>query len=282
MTTAFVILHYRTLEMTISCLDNLLTAAPGSPIIVVDNGSDDGSGEALRTRYGDRVTIIVNGENLGFARGNNTGYKYAREHYSPDCIVVMNNDVIITQPGFAELIASYMKGNALDVCGPDILTPEGRHQNPLQRAPYSTFRILKWMLIDFFRLMMLKLRLFEKKILSTYTTVSNSYQKQDVDLSNTDSCILHGSCVAFAGEFLQNEDFAFVPVTFLYAEEMILADYCRRRKYHAAVCPVAQVTHLGGKTIMNGVLPREKQIFKTTQVVKSLWQLVKLRWKNSK
>lgn len=280
MTTAFVILHHKTLDVSLSCLDNLLKVAPDSPIVVVDNGSNDGSGEELRRRFSDykNVVIIINDQNLGFAKGNNVGYKYVKDNFDVDCVVVMNNDVIIKQPDFAEIIASYMLENHLYVCGPDVITPEGRHQNPLQREPFSTFRIIKWMLMDCIRLIMLKLHLFEKKILATYTSVSNSYQRQDIDLNGITDCVLHGSCVAYSSDYFSKEDFAFVPVTFLYAEEMILADYCKRKNYRTGVCPTATITHLGGKTIMNGALPREKQIFKTRQVVKSLWQMLKLRF----
>ena len=280
MTTAFVILHHKTLDVSLSCLDNLLKVAPDSPIVVVDNGSNDGSGEELRRRFADykNVVVIINDQNLGFAKGNNVGYKYVKDNFDVDCVVVMNNDVIIKQPDFAEIIASYMLENHLYVCGPDIITPEGRHQNPLQRVPFSTFRIIKWMLMDCIRLIMLKMHLFEKKILATYTSVSNSYQRQDIDLNGITDCVLHGSCVAYSSDYLSKEDFAFVPVTFLYAEEMILADYCKRKNYRTGVCPTATITHLGGKTIMNGALPREKQIFKTRQVVKSLWQMLKLRF----
>ena len=279
MTTAFVILHHKTLDVSLSCLDNLLKVAPDSTIVVVDNGSNDGSGEELRRRFSDckNIVVIINDQNLGFARGNNVGYKYVKDNFDVDCVIVMNNDVIITQPNFAEILATYMNDNSLDVCGPDIITPEGRHQNPLQRVPFSTFRIIKWMLMDCIRLIMLKLHLFEEKILATYTSVSNSYQRQDIDLNGITDCVLHGSCVAYSSDYLSKEDFAFVPVTFLYAEEMILADYCKRKNYRSGVCPTANVTHLGGKTIMNGALPREKQIFKTRQVLKSLLQLLKAR-----
>ena len=278
MATAFVILHHRTLDVSLSCLDNLLKASPDSPIVVVDNGSGDGSGEELRRRFADykNVVVIINDQNLGFAKGNNTGYKYVKDNFDVDCVVVMNNDVIITQPNFADIIANYMKDQHLDVCGPDVITPEGRHQNPLQREPFSTFRIIKWMLMDWIRLIMLKLHFFERKILATYTSVSNSYQRQDIDLNGITDCVLHGSCVAYSSDYLSKEDFAFVPVTFLYAEEMILADYCKRKNYRSGVCPTAMVTHLGGKTIMNGALPREKQIFKTRQVIRSLSKLLKL------
>ena len=277
MTTAFVILHHKTLDVTIQCLESLLKVASDSPIVVVDNGSCDGSGEEVRRIFGNKVVVIISDNNLGFARGNNLGFNYVKQHYSVDCVVVMNNDVIITQPDLGECLVGYMKENGVDVCGPDVLTPEGRHQNPLQQESFSTFRIVKWMVMDWLRLMALRLHLFERQILATYITVGNSYQKQDVDLTNITDCVLHGSCVAYSSNYLSKEDFAFVPVTFLYAEEMLLADYCKRKKYCTGVCYTARVTHLGGKTIMHGALPREKLIFRISQVLRSLWQLLKFR-----
>jgi len=131
--------------------------------------------------------------------------------------------------------------------------------------------------LDTLRLLMLKLHIMEKRILEGYTANSNSFQREDVDLNGITDCVLHGSCVAFSRSYICKEDFAFVPVTFLFAEEMILYDYCKRRNYRSGICPTANVTHLGGKTIMKGALPREKQIFKTTQIVKSLIKLLKLR-----
>ncbi|MBR4328184.1 MAG: glycosyltransferase family 2 protein [Bacteroidales bacterium] len=278
MTTAFVILHYRTLEVTIQCLENLLKIAPDSPIVVVDNGSQDGSGEEVRRLFGSKVVVVINDQNLGFARGNNAGFQYVKEHYTVDCVVVMNNDVIITQPGFAYILASYMREKRLDVCGPDIITPEGRHQNPLLRKPFSTFRIIKQMAIDAARLLMLKLHLFEKRLLSEYASNSNSFHKQEVNLANITGCVLHGSCVAYSSNYLSNELYAFVPVTFLYGEEMILAEHCRRRNYLTGVCPTATVTHLGGRTTLQGKAPNRSQIIRIKRLMlKAQWELVKMR-----
>ncbi|MCR5456265.1 MAG: glycosyltransferase family 2 protein [Bacteroidales bacterium] len=277
MTTAFVILHYKTIDITISCVESLLKHAPDSLIVVVDNGSGDGSGEDVRRYFGDDVVVIINEENLGFARGNNTGFKYVKDHYNVDCVVVMNNDVIITQPDLGDCLVDYMAKNGVDVCGPDILTPEGGHQNPIQREAFSTFKIVRWMVSDWLRLMALRLHLFEKRILNVYTITTNVPPNKEVDLSNVTDCVLHGSCVAYSSNYLSKEDFAFVPITFLYAEEIVLYDYCKRKNYLTGVCATAKVTHLGGKTIMKGSLPREKQMFRISQILKSLWQLLKFR-----
>lgn len=64
-------------------------------IIVVDNGSTDGSFEELKgleKRYG-KVTVIQSGKNGGYGYGNNRGIQYAAETYHSDFIVVANPDV---------------------------------------------------------------------------------------------------------------------------------------------------------------------------------------------
>ena len=54
-------------------------------IVIVDNGSGNGSAEKLREHFAarQRVHIVESPENLGFARGNNLGIRYAREHFRP-------------------------------------------------------------------------------------------------------------------------------------------------------------------------------------------------------
>ncbi len=63
-------------------------------ILVVDNGSSDGSVEYVRTTF-PQVRILELPDNLGFACGNNAGVKTARH----DIVVLLNNDMIV-DPGF--------------------------------------------------------------------------------------------------------------------------------------------------------------------------------------
>ena len=76
----FVILHYMALEETVVCVESILHNVEGEKrIVVVDNASPNGSVKQLRERYEDEplVDVIETGKNLGFARGNNFGYRYA-------------------------------------------------------------------------------------------------------------------------------------------------------------------------------------------------------------
>ena len=70
-------------------------------IIFVDNNSDDGSVEFLKKNYlSDKIKIFVSGRNLGFAGGNNYGYKHCKGKY----IVLLNNDTVADRDWLKELI----------------------------------------------------------------------------------------------------------------------------------------------------------------------------------
>ncbi len=276
---AYVVLHYRTYDLTVDCVSNLARIAPQSPVVVVDNGSGDGSGERLRDFFisADSVHVLLSPSNLGFASGNNLGYAYACEHFDPDFVVVMNNDVMISQPDFEQLMADFMSAEGVDVCGPDILTPDGGHQNPLLTEPFSSFRIFKQMAIDSVRLLCLRLGIFQKRILGTYSSVSSSYHRKEAVVTRAISCIPHGACLVFSRRYIDRMPYAFEPVTFLFCEEMILHDLCRHMDFRTAVCPEARVLHLGGKSTMADAGQRQRQIFKISQTLRSMWSLLKLR-----
>lgn len=76
----------------LACVRSALAAA-AAEVIVVDNGSSDGSVAALRAALGadPRLRILENGANLGFARANNQALLLAKGDYllflNPDCVV---------------------------------------------------------------------------------------------------------------------------------------------------------------------------------------------------
>lgn len=103
-TICYVILNYKTYEEAAACAESILSTQTwkNMHIVIVDNGSGNGSEEWLVEHFIDekRVRVIASGENLGFARGNNLGIRYAREHYDPDLIVAANSDILFEQPVF--------------------------------------------------------------------------------------------------------------------------------------------------------------------------------------
>ena len=93
---ALVVLTWNALEFTKTCLASLarVTDHPAWRVVMVDNGSTDGTVEWLRdlAAADERVTVIENGENLGYTKGCNIGIAAT----TPDeDVVLMNNDVVI-------------------------------------------------------------------------------------------------------------------------------------------------------------------------------------------
>lgn len=227
----FVILHYIAQQETVDCIQSIINNVKGEKhIIVVDNASPNNSGEFLKKLYNENslVTILESKSNVGFAKGNNLGYKYAVENYNPDFIVVMNNDMIIEQETFIEeIINSYNKYNYA-IMGPDIYsTKKHYHQNPQTRKVLSLkdlkrkhniiclkyhlrlFLYLKWKIYDFIP---------KKKYKQENEKIENSYI-DDVVINP----LLHGSCYIFSNKFISlNKEECFFNKTFMYMEAEIL------------------------------------------------------------
>jgi hypothetical protein len=88
-----IIVNFNAGELLAECVGAVLSSSVRTQVLVSDNGSTDGSLGLLRARFGTdpRLRITENGENLGFAAGNNRMLHSAKAPYllflNPDCIV---------------------------------------------------------------------------------------------------------------------------------------------------------------------------------------------------
>jgi GT2 family glycosyltransferase len=78
-------------------------------VILVDNGSKDGSQREIRSRHAG-VRLIENPRNLGFSAGCNQG---AREARDPEVLVFLNNDIRVEPAFLRELVAPIVRGRAV-------------------------------------------------------------------------------------------------------------------------------------------------------------------------
>jgi GT2 family glycosyltransferase len=117
---AVVVLNWNGKALTLDCVASLLEVrTPNVEVVVVDNASSDGSAEAVRAAFGSRVTVIVNDENLGFARGNNVGIRYALEH-GAEFVLLLNNDTIVDEQLIDFMLKPFDDENGVGVTGPKI------------------------------------------------------------------------------------------------------------------------------------------------------------------
>lgn len=93
---AVVVLNYKSPQMTLTAVRHLLDFYTGLQIIVVDNCSGDDSAVVFQKELGQEknVHLVFNGDNRGYAHGNNVGIDAAKE-LGMDFVGIMNPDVII-------------------------------------------------------------------------------------------------------------------------------------------------------------------------------------------
>lgn len=224
MKISFVILHYNTLENTRKCVESIrkYVDIDNRNIIVVDNGSPNGTGEILEKEYNnDEVTIIRTHKNLGFAKGNNVGFVYAKKHLEQEFIILLNNDTYLIDDKFYKLVCEEYEFSNFAVLGPRILTPDGRDSSNPMGLKLPTLRECK--------LFILKVRL---QIILNYIYCDSLYKKiikltkrnkDNANLSKKrlENCQLHGSFLIFSRKYIDIFD-GLDDETFMYGEEVLL------------------------------------------------------------
>jgi GT2 family glycosyltransferase len=117
---SIVILNWNGYDVTRECLVSLSkTDYPNCQIVVVDNGSADGSPDRLAAEFS-AVTLIRNPKNLGFTGGNNVGIRRALEE-NADYVLLLNNDTVVAPNFLSELIRAGESDKRIGLLNPKIL-----------------------------------------------------------------------------------------------------------------------------------------------------------------
>jgi GT2 family glycosyltransferase len=125
---AIIIPTYNGAALTEACLETLLASPPADcswTIVVVDDGSTDGTPAAL-ARFGDRITLIEQRANAGFASACNAG---ARAAGDADFLVFLNNDTLPTSGWLDALVAEALTNAGVAAVGAKLLFPNGQVQH---------------------------------------------------------------------------------------------------------------------------------------------------------
>jgi GT2 family glycosyltransferase/serine/threonine protein kinase len=116
---SIIVVTFNNLEFTRLGLQSILdkTIYPNYEMIIVDNGSGPeltGYLKQMETEFSDRVKVILNKENLGFAAANNIGIGMAA---SSEFVVLLNDDVIVT-PGWLSALIGHLNDKHIGMVGP--------------------------------------------------------------------------------------------------------------------------------------------------------------------
>lgn len=273
MKIGFVILCYKNPNVVYECVQKLLALynIETCEIILVDNNSPDNTGNLLLNKYKDskNVTVIINNDNIGFAKGNNVGYRFAREDRKCEIIIVMNSDIFIEDKLFLEKIEAYANDfSDIAIVAPDIKNLKNEHTNPLMLG-YLTIESSRK---SIFRCMLKNILIKANIHLNTRHKKNNSM----VEMQEDDIFIPHGACLIYLKTWTANETLAFCPATFLFFEECFLERYCYARNYKIVYCDLLEVIHAENASIdASRGIGKEKAIFVNKQHILSLKKYIR-------
>jgi len=220
---SIIILSWNTKDLLKKCLKSIPFYAE---IIIVDNGSTDGTIHFLNSLKWPNLKIIKNKKNLGFAKGNNQGLEVAKG----DFVMILNSDTIV-QKGTLEKLVEFTKDTPLYAVSPLLVNPNGT----IQEEYYMRFPNL-WQIFGYhhplWRFFALKTPL--KRL------IFSQIGKEPTAVEQLPGAALIASREVWDKVGLLDEDYQF-----LYED----VDWCWRAKKTGVrlyVLPEAKVVHFGG------------------------------------
>ena len=223
---SIIIINYKTADLTLNCVESLLNlnTSHNCEIIVIDNNSQDNIKEILESIDSDKVKLIINDKNLGFAQANNIGAKLAKGKY----LLFLNSDTEVKEDIFTSAYNIFNNNPNVGLISPLIVD----EQNNEQKNAYGGWPRLKNLIFN-------KLN---KKI------------KNDIDWLS--------GCSLFIKKDLFKKINGFDENFFLYFEDIDLCKRASDLDYQCFLDRKTKVIHKGGKSIKRNK-DRKKKYYKS-------------------
>lgn len=269
----FVILHYNNIDETMECLDSLEKF--NSNIVVVSNSKDYDNLKMIEKRVS---KVIINEENIGFAKANNIGCKYAIEHFQPDFLCVINNDVIIEQKDFITQVEKLYEKYKFDILGPKILPEESDSCNPFYA--YKTLDEVRARIKYTEKLIKIYQNKFLRLLLNIYLKVKAPFRKEKKTTNGSSDQLnvaLHGCALIFSKKYYKKYNDVFYNGTFLFHEEEFLALRAKENNLVMLYSPKIELYHKEGSSLAKKFQKKkyDSLIFRNKEILKSLKLLEK-------
>jgi len=226
-----IVISFNGLAFIHDCLETvrLSLETTDAEIIVVDNGSTDGTLELIKDKFPD-VNLVENKKNLGFARAANQGFDKAQGQY----ILLLNQDTRIRNYAIAKLAGKMQSDPKIGTIGPKFIGFDGRLQKACRSFPrYRDFLYIITGLSTLFP---------ESKIFSHWKMGwFDHLSEREVDQPMGAALMIRRSLLEELGGFDERFRIFFNDV-----------DFCRRAKssgYISLYYPSAVIEHYYGGTI---------------------------------
>jgi len=229
---SIIIVNWNTKNFLQSCLTSIVrhTSACSMEIVVVDNGSSDGSVDMVR-RVFPEVRLLVNDRNQGFAAANNRGLSHAHGRY----LLLLNSDTVVLPDAFEDMI-HYMDAHPhVGALGPRLLNEDGSLQISVRDFPRldhdaaMMLNVKHWPIIG---------NVGRRYMQQTY--LPNPERISEVDWVMGACLLLRREAIEQVG-LLDNEYFFFF-------EEVDLCYRLRRHGWPVVFLGTARIVHLGGQS----------------------------------
>ena len=222
---SIIIVNWNTRGPLLNCLASIFQHAGGLTFeaIVVDNGSRDGSVEAVKERY-PRVRIIPNFSNLGFARANNQAITSSSGRY---CLL-LNSDAELTAGALEGMVAFMEKNPRAGIAVAKLLNKDGSMQNSFDNIPTLSTELLNKSLLR---------TIFPGKYPSKKSPIQTPLEVESVIGA---SMLIRREALDEVG--LLDEDY------FLFLEETDLCFRLHKAGWKVFYLPQVQVYHLQGES----------------------------------
>lgn len=128
---AIIILSYNQDVLLEKCLDSIRKKTDYSSyrVFLVDDASKINIGDKIKKKF-PWIKVIINKNNLGFSKANNVGIKTGLRDYSPDYVLLLNDDTEIVQRNWLKKMVEIGESdNKIGILGCKIIYPDGSLQN---------------------------------------------------------------------------------------------------------------------------------------------------------
>lgn len=231
MKLSIVIICWNDLKVIADCLRSIVgrTHSTDFEIIVSDNGSTDGSVEFIHKNFPD-VQVIENGENLGFARGNNVGICASKGEY----VLILNPDTYLHEAALDRWVEFADRHPDAGAFGCRVLNPDGSYQQSARPFPTVRGELVA-------ALYLRSLAYISDFFASDMYTGWKGDTERAIDWQSGCCLMVRGALLKQLGGF--DEQF------FYHYEEIDLCHRVWNAGHEIVYTPEVSITHLGGQSV---------------------------------